>query len=215
MQPRRTARELALLCASQCPSDSTKLNEQSLQDFVVAAVRTLAIEVRDALETASGELERGSDRLLSSETRTADFNSSRTMVKEAINLTQSAINRLGIALELPEFVQLGHQSEVRDYAIQILLTIRRNQAILDNLLNEAMVDWQLHRLAKIDQDILRIAVAEFICLGIPKKIAINEAVELAKRYSEEDGHRFINGVLRRVSDRTDVNKMLSPEVPSS
>lgn len=209
MQPRRTARELALLCASQTPSDSSKLNEQSLQDFVVTAVRTLSIEVRDAIEMASAELERGSDRLLSSETRTADFNSSRAMVKDAIALTQAAINRLGIALELPEFVQLGNQQDVRDYAIQILLVIRRNQDTLDQILNTAMVDWQLHRLAKIDQDILRIAVAEFLFLGVPKKIAINEAVELAKRYSEEDGHRFINGVLRRVSDRAEVSSSQS------
>ncbi len=201
MQPRRTARELALLCASQIPSDPEKLSAQSLQDLVVAAVRTLSVEVRDAIETASGELERGSDRLLSSETRTADFNSSKAMVKDAISLTQSAINRLGIVLELPEFVQLGNQSEVRDYAIQILATIRRNEDVIAPMLNNAMVDWQLHRLARIDQDILRIAVAEYLYLGVPKKIAINEAIELAKRYSEEDGHRFINGVLRRVSDR--------------
>jgi N utilization substance protein B len=38
-------------------------------------------------------------------------------------------------------------------------------------------------------------------LGLPERVAINEAVELAKRYSDEEGHRFINGVLRRVSDR--------------
>jgi N utilization substance protein B len=38
-------------------------------------------------------------------------------------------------------------------------------------------------------------------LGIPERVAINEAIELAKRYGDEEGHRFINGVLRRVSDR--------------
>ncbi len=204
MQPRRTARELALLCAGQMPADLAKFHEQSLQDLVVTAVRTLASEMRDAIEVASAELERGSDRLLSSETRTADFNSSKVMVKEAIALTQAAINRLGVALELPEFVQLSNQPEVREYAIQILSTIRHNKDSLEQVLNNAMVDWQLHRLAKIDQDILRIAVAEFLYLGLPKRVAINEAVELAKRYSEEDGHRFINGVLRRVSDRTEV-----------
>lgn len=205
MQPRRTARELALLCASQAPSDPKKLDKQQLQDLIVMAVRTLSIEVRDALETASGELERGSDRLLSSEIRTADFNSSKAMVKDAINLTQGAINRLGIALELPEFVQLGNQADVREYAIQILGAMRRNQDVIDQTLNEAMVDWQLHRLARIDQDILRIAVAECMYLGVPKRIAINEAIELAKRYSEEDGHRFINGVLRRAGDRMEVS----------
>lgn len=210
MQPRRTARELALLSASQMPSGKGRLTEQSLQDFVVAAVRTLALEIRDTVEVASGELERGSDRLLSSETRAADFNSSKALVKEAITLTQSAINRLGIALELPEFVQVGNQQEVRDYAIQILATLQQHKAEVDELLNSGMVDWQLNRLAKIDQDILRIAVVEFLFLGVPKQVAINEAVELAKRYSEEDGHRFINGVLRRVSDRVKLESRTTP-----
>jgi N utilization substance protein B len=44
-------------------------------------------------------------------------------------------------------------------------------------------------------------VAELLFLGVPEKVAINEAVDLAKRYSDEEGRRFINGVLRRVSDR--------------
>ncbi|NEO00992.1 MAG: transcription antitermination factor NusB, partial [Moorea sp. SIO3I7] len=60
--------------------------------------------------------------------------------------------------------------------------------------------WQLKRLPRIDRDILRMAVAEISFLGIPDRVAINEAVELAKRYSDEEGHRFINGVLRRANE---------------
>jgi transcription antitermination protein NusB len=62
-----------------------------------------------------------------------------------------------------------------------------------------LVEWQLHRVAQIDRTILKIAVAEIHYLEVPERVAINEAVELAKRYSTEDGHRFVNGVLRRVS----------------
>ncbi len=205
MQPRRTARELALLSISQLPSQPDRITEQELQDLVLAAIRTLTTEIRDALETASAELNRGSERLLSSETRAADFRTSKGMVKEAIDTTQSAINRMGVVLEMPEFVQLGKQNEVRDYAIDILISLKTHRKALDEILNSAMVDWQMSRLARIDQDILRIAVIEFMHLGLPKPVAINEAVELAKRYSNDDGHRFINGVLRRVSDRTQVN----------
>ncbi|MGB3495246.1 MAG: transcription antitermination factor NusB [Elainellaceae cyanobacterium] len=205
MQPRRTARELALLSVSQLPSQPERIAEQGLQDLVLAAIRTLTTEIRDALETASAELNRGSERLLSSETRAADFRTSKVMVKDAIDVTQSAINRMGVVLELPEFVQLGKQGEVRTYAVDILVALRTHRQSLDEILNGAMVDWQMSRLARIDQDILRIAVIEFLHLGLPKAVAINEAIELAKRYSNEDGHRFINGVLRRVSDRTQVN----------
>ena len=53
----------------------------------------------------------------------------------------------------------------------------------------------------MDKDILRIATAEMLFLNVASKIAIDEAVELAKRYSSEDGYRFINGVLRRIDDQ--------------
>lgn len=199
MQPRRTARELALLSVSQSKS-LKKLQTQDLQSLVVSAVQVLTTEVQETLEAATAELERGSDRLLGSEIRTTDVQSARAMVHDAIGQAQSAINRLGIAIELPETVQLANQQDVRAYALDILTLLKERRSDLDDRLNEAMVDWQLSRLARIDQDILRIAAAEMLFLEVPPRVAINEAVELAKRYSGEDGYRFINGVLRRLSN---------------
>ena len=57
MQARRIARELALLSLSQLPSDPVKLNAHDLQDIVLAAVRTLASEARDTIESAAAELQ--------------------------------------------------------------------------------------------------------------------------------------------------------------
>jgi transcription antitermination protein NusB len=199
MKARRIARELALLSISQLPTKPDRIAAQQLQDVVVAAIRTLSTEAKESLETAVAELERGSERLLSSQTRAADLQSSRAMVQEAMDLAQAAINRVGHAVEIPEFVQLSSQGDVRDYVIQVLTTVQAHRSEIDQLLQTSMVDWQVHRLVRIDQDILRIAIAEMWFLDIPQQVAINEAVELAKRYSGEDGHRFINGVLRRVS----------------
>lgn len=201
MQSRRIARELALLSLSQLPGNPEKLSSQQLNDILVAAIRTLTTEVQDALETASAELQRSTDRLLSSEIRAVDVQSAKAMVSEAIELAQTAINRVGASVELPEFIQLSNQVEVREYALQIIRTVNVKRSEVDRLLTQAMVDWQLNRLARIDRDILRIAVCEIMFLGIPERVSINEAVELAKRYSGEEGHRFINGVLRRVSDQ--------------
>ena len=201
MQARRISRELALLSLSQLPTKPEKLQAQQLQDILVAAVRTLTTELQETLETAAAEVSRGNERLLSSETRTTDLQSARAMVKEALELTQIAINRLGAAVEMPEFIQLANQKEVRAYVMELLTNVQVNRVEIDQLLGDSMVEWQMHRLARIDRDILRIAVTEFWLLGVPDRIAINEAVELAKRYSGEEGHRFINGVLRRVSDR--------------
>jgi transcription antitermination protein NusB len=201
MQARRIGRELALLGMSQFPDKLEKLERQDLDSLILAAVRTLTVEAKDALETAADELKRSSNRIVDSETKAASVDSARTMLEDAIALTQGAINRLGTALELPEFVRITNQPEVRAFALEILThTVRHSQAV-DDILNEAMVAWQLKRLARIDRDILRVAVVEMQYLGTPDRVAINEAVELAKRYSSDEGHRFINGVLRRVVER--------------
>jgi N utilization substance protein B len=207
MQARRIARELALLGLSQLSDKSGKLDNTNFEKLTEAAVKTLAAEAKDALETASDELKRGSRTLIDSETLAADLQSSRTMVEDAINLTQTSINRLAHALELPEFIQITNQKEVRSFAQELLSKAVKHQAEVDDILEQAMVAWQLKRLARIDRDILRLAVIEIDFLGTPQKVAINEAVELAKRYSGEDGYRFINGVLRRV-----VNRKEQPDV---
>ncbi|MEO8892085.1 MAG: transcription antitermination factor NusB [Coleofasciculaceae cyanobacterium] len=201
MQPRRIARELALLSLSQMPNTPEKLETQQLNNLIVAAVRTLSSEIHEALEAAAAELQRGSDRLLTSETRAVDVRSAKAMVADAIELTQQAINRLGTAVEIPEVIQLSNQQEVRTYTLELLKTINRRQDEIDQILTEALQDWQLHRIPRIDRDILRLAVVEISFLGVPERVAINEAVELAKRYGDDEGHRFINGVLRRVTDR--------------
>ncbi|NET41520.1 transcription antitermination factor NusB [Okeania sp. SIO2B3] len=199
--PRSTARELALLGLSQLPTNSGSLEKKQLQEVILAAVRTLRAEVQDILETAAAELQRGSDRLLNSQISASDVQSASSMVHEAVELGQTAINRIGTAVELPELIQLTNQLEVRKYALEILIKVNDNKEEIDNLLRESIVDWQIERLPRIDIDILRIAVAEMMFIGIQEQVAINEAVKLAKRYSSEDGYRFINGVLRRVLNK--------------
>lgn len=201
-QPQQIARELALLSLSQLPVNAKKLTEDQLPKLVLAAVRTLRGEVQDSLENASGELKRSNDRLLTSQTRAADLNTSRTMLKEAIEYTQVAINLLAATLDFPELIQLANQDrEVREYAIKLVKTVTIERKLIDEKISAALVDWRVMRLAQIDRDILRIAVGEMELLDLPSRIAINEAVEMAKRYSGEEGHKFINGVLRKVTEQ--------------
>ncbi|NJL47585.1 MAG: transcription antitermination protein NusB [Leptolyngbyaceae cyanobacterium SM2_5_2] len=202
MQARRISRELALLGLSQLSDKPRKLRELDFEQLLEAAIETLTAEAKDALETASDELKRGSQRLVDTELLASDVASSRTMVEDAITLTQTAINRLAHAIELPVFIQMTNRLELRAFAMELLTNTVKYQAIVDEVLEQAMVAWQLKRLARIDRDILRLAVVEMDYLGTPDRVAINEAVELAKRYSDDDGYRFINGVLRRVVNRS-------------
>ncbi|MBH8564698.1 transcription antitermination protein NusB [Nostoc sp. CENA67] len=201
-KPQQIARELALLSLSQLPVNPKKLTEEHLPKLVLATVRTLRAEVQDTLDNAAAELQRSNDRLLTSETRASDLKTARNMLKEAVEYTQTAINQLGAAVEFPELIQLANQDkEVGRYAIQIVKVVNEERDIIDERIASALVDWQMTRLAQIDRDILRIAVAEMLFLGLPDSVAINEAVVLAKRYSGDEGHRFINGVLRRVTEQ--------------
>ena len=200
-QPRRIARELALLSLSQIKGNPENLEQQTLNDLILVAVRTLTLEIQETLETAAAEISRGNERILASDTKATNLKSAQTMVKEAISLTHNAINRLGTVIDFPEIVQLSSQYEVREYALELIGTVYRRRAEIEHELTSALVDWQLHRLPRIDRDILQIAVAEMLYLDIPQKVAINEAIELAKRYSDDEGYRFINGVLRRVTNK--------------
>ncbi len=204
MQSRRIARELALLGMSQL-TDDPKQNKNkpapSVDALLTGAIRALTSEIKESLEAASAELARGDRQLLNSETRSGDLRSAQTTVKGAIDQVQIAINRLGAAAELPEFVQLAGRQDVQDYAQRIVIQLNQHRDAIDQQLDSAMVGWNLKRLARVDRDILRIAVTEIVYLAVDKRIAIDEAIEIAKRYSDEDGYRFINGVMRRVTDQ--------------
>lgn len=203
-QARQIARDLALLSLGQISNRALTQGSVSLDDLMTSAVRVLTSEANDLLENASSELQQGSDRLTSSQLNASNLLSASTMVEECMDLLRAAINRTALALELPEVLQMTNREEVRGYALEIVRCVKDNRADLDSLLNDSMESWTLNRLPKVDQDMLRIAVAEIKYLGVPHQIAIDEAMELAKRYSDEEGRRLLNGVLRRVLDRLDI-----------
>lgn len=69
-----------------------------------------------------------------------------------------------------------------------------NQKISSNL----KVDWKLERLSKVDLSLLKLAIYEMLYKKIPFKVAINEAIELAKKYGEDNSASFINGILASI-----------------
>lgn len=78
--------------------------------------------------------------------------------------------------------------------------IRENLAEIDGILNDTSKGWKTTRMNKVDLSILRLAVYEMKWdEDVPVGVAINEAVELAKKYSSEDGPSFINGVLAKLA----------------
>ena len=82
-----------------------------------------------------------------------------------------------------------------DYIKEIIGGFLQNKEEIDAIINKNLVDWNFERLSKIDLSIMRIALYEIKYLHVPYKVAINEAVELAKLYSGDKSPSFINGVL--------------------
>ena len=98
-------------------------------------------------------------------------------------------------------MQIINQEISGAYAGDLLYSWTRYWQAVDIRLDEAMEKWNIRRLARVDRDILRLAMVEIMYLSVPKRVAIDEAIEMAKRYSDEEGYRFINGVFRRATDK--------------
>ncbi|MCF0148471.1 MAG: transcription antitermination factor NusB [Clostridium sp.] len=83
-----------------------------------------------------------------------------------------------------------------DYIKEILLKVEENKVEIDKKIEGALANWKLERVSKVNLSILRLAIAEMLYMeDIPEKVAINEAIEMTKKYSEDKSVSFINGVL--------------------
>lgn len=87
-------------------------------------------------------------------------------------------------------------SETRGYAERVIEAIAGSLGEIDDLIDEGTEGWGRERLAVVDRNVLRIALAEFLHLDdVPWKVSIDEAIQLAGRYGGTDSPRFVNGVL--------------------
>lgn len=94
----------------------------------------------------------------------------------------------------------GVNKEIKDYAKRLLEKTMKNLDTIDKKLTKIIKNWDLHRVAIIDKSILRFATAEILFLpDIPVKVSIDEAVEMAKKYSTENSGRFVNGILDEIA----------------
>jgi N utilization substance protein B len=94
------------------------------------------------------------------------------------------------------------ESEGVEFAYRLLYGVREHQSSIDTLITRYAPEWPLEQMAVIDRNVLRIAIFEFLIDSeTPVKVAINEAVELAKVYGSDSAPRFINGVLGTLADQ--------------
>lgn len=87
----------------------------------------------------------------------------------------------------------------REYIVDVINGVKQNEEEINKLvIDNLKKDWQLQRIPKINIALLKLAIYEIIYKEIPYKVAINEVVELAKKYGEDNAPIFINGILASV-----------------
>jgi len=95
------------------------------------------------------------------------------------------------------------QDDVKEFTLILVKGVMSNLPEIDKAINNYTNNWSLERITNIDRNILRIAIYEILHLtSIPKSVSINEAVELAKKYSTKSSFSFVNGVLGKI-DKSD------------
>ncbi|MCM1265288.1 MAG: transcription antitermination factor NusB [Candidatus Gastranaerophilales bacterium] len=212
MQARRAARELALILFSQFDKKIVEYSEKDFEDIMLKSIRVLSNNSTDELKTAVGTLIDIKDYI---DTYEADdpSNLERPIgvknkpvpvpttadMSDKISSILEVVEKAVFALEIAEFAMLETQNDVQSYVIEIARAFKEHYNEIDEQIQKYSKGWDINRLIKMDKDILRIAIIEMLYTkDAPMKVIVDEALELAKKYSTDDSSAFINGVLAKV-----------------
>jgi len=92
-----------------------------------------------------------------------------------------------------------YQNDIVEYALFLLSGIEKEKRKLDEYIEKASEHWKLSRITYVDRGILRTAIYEMLfSQDVPPKVAIDEALELAKKFGTEESKDFVNGILDRI-----------------
>jgi N utilization substance protein B len=114
-------------------------------------------------------------------------------------LFQEDLNPRDSKDQLAPFVEARLQGkQLREFATSLVLGVLRNQQELDALLEAKANNWSLSRMAATDRTVLRLAAYEIRYADTPDRVAVNEAIELAKRFGSKQSSQFVNGILDKL-----------------
>ena len=198
MQLKSISRELALLLLGQIKKND--INNINIENLLGKAIESLTQHWREQLDFCASKLEKANQEILDSELQedAGLLKKSRSYLKTCLIDSENILNSLSESLELPRLIALVDQKEIRELALKRVHKVIEKQDEIDKNLDSVMEGWRLKRLPRIDRDILRLAFVDLNDFNTPTAVTCNEAVNLANRYSDEQGRRMINGVLRNL-----------------
>ena len=199
---RSLSRELALISLSLIKENGDyNLNTFKIEEIFESALDSLIKYCRDELDICESELENASQKILNSELQegiVSSFANVREELKQSLKKIETVMNTLSTTLDFPKILVSSDQVDIRNDVNQRISKIINNLATIDSEIDQVIDGWRLSRLPRIDRDILRIAYVDINFLNTPVAVACDEAVNLANKYSDTQGRKFINGVLRRL-----------------
>jgi N utilization substance protein B len=115
-----------------------------------------------------------------------------------LDVQEQLSDEQALALFWNNFAEHPDEDEARSFAEELVRGVREKLAEIDALLAAASKNWRLERMARVDRNLLRLALWELKwSADVPAKVAINEAIEIAKRYGTAESPAFVNGILDR------------------
>ena len=202
MYNKSLSRELSLISLGLIKDKGDfKLNKFQIEEIFESALDSLINHCRDELDICESELENASQKILDSELKEgidSSFSNVRDDLKKSLTKIETVMNTLSITLDFPKLIVSSGQIDVRDDVNNRISNTINNCKIIDSDIDQAMEGWRLKRLPRIDRDILRLAYVDIHFLNTPVAVACDEAVNLANKYSDIQGRKLINGILRRL-----------------
>ena len=199
---RSLSRELSLISLGLIKDKGDlNLNKIKIEEIFEAALDSLINHCRDELDNCESDLENASQKIIESELQEgfdSSFSNVRDELKKSLKKIEIVMNTLSGTLDFPKLIVSSGQIDIRDDVNQRISKIINNLTIIDSHIDQVMDGWRLKRLPRIDRDILRLAYVDIHFLNTPVAVACDEAVNLANKYSDMQGRKFINGVLRRL-----------------
>lgn len=212
MNKRRAARELALITFSQLAKSIKKSEEINIADIIQKSTEIITGEAENSLNSAVKELIKIRDFVQNYEFEQPE-NLERPYNEDTIPvpvpMTSDMLGRIDAvlnsadktysAIEMTKLVSHGEIEDVKNFSVKIVKTYIENKEEIDCRIKKYSRGWDVERLVKIDRDILRIAITEILYFeDVPSSVSIDEAVEIARKYSEPESSKFINGILGQI-----------------
>jgi N utilization substance protein B len=111
------------------------------------------------------------------------------LFKDDFNPDQQSLDEVFVS------ARLNHDSALTNLACNLIDGVRSNKTRIDEEIKSLLDNWKLERLSATERNILRLGIYEILFTDTPGPVVINEAIEITKRYGNEQSHQFVNGVL--------------------